>query len=222
MSTKLNMVKVIDLDGPLGVAALGRSLDRLIARHAVLRTTYRLSGAEVVQVVLPPLPATMRLVDLRAKRVSERADLNGCFIMTLPIRSEVAQGSSMRDRVRVEGDATLGAFDGREVPCESAVGELNPMRLPARNPYCDLILNFTETGRTSFDFGPVRAERRLNQNIGTGTFDASVKRSEDQLHAIMTVDPSWAMLPKPSVWRLRSCDSRDRLHERKLPDRRHF
>ena len=78
MNSKLNMVKVIDLQGPLDVVALGRSLDNLIARHPVLRTTYELSGAELVQ-VLHPAPnranADLRLqsdAGLGARRRSAR------------------------------------------------------------------------------------------------------------------------------------------------------
>ena len=128
---------------------------------------------------------------LSGRERSELGRLAGCFITTLPVRSVVEPGSPMRARVRVEREATLDAFDGRDIPFESVVGALNPVRLPGRTPYCDVILNFTETGRTSFDFGPVRAQRRLNQNIGTGTFDLSVERAGDLLQATITVDPSW-------------------------------
>src|SRR5262245_28771400 len=40
--------------GPLDTGALDRALCRLVARHAALRTEYRVRDGEPVQVVLPP------------------------------------------------------------------------------------------------------------------------------------------------------------------------
>jgi amino acid adenylation domain-containing protein len=51
------------IEGPLDVAALRRSLDHVAGRHEILRTTFEQRDARLVQVVHPPEPADMRVVD---------------------------------------------------------------------------------------------------------------------------------------------------------------
>ena len=51
--------------GPLDTSLLSRSLDELIAGHEILRTAYRASGPEPVQVVLPPAACPLEYIDLR-------------------------------------------------------------------------------------------------------------------------------------------------------------
>ncbi|MBB5857455.1 non-ribosomal peptide synthetase [Amycolatopsis umgeniensis] len=55
------------LSGPLSVDAFQRAVDRLAARHEVLRTRYVDQGGEPVQVVDPPGPVAFRLVDLTGR-----------------------------------------------------------------------------------------------------------------------------------------------------------
>lgn len=50
-SPAYNVPLALTLRGPLDVAALERALSAVVARHAVLRTTYRLRGHELLQVV---------------------------------------------------------------------------------------------------------------------------------------------------------------------------
>ncbi len=75
-SSAYNVPSAVRLRGALHVPALRQSLQRLVARHAVLRTTFALHDAQPVQVIAPvgalresPLP----LVDLRALPEAERA-----------------------------------------------------------------------------------------------------------------------------------------------------
>src|SRR5215208_1332937 len=51
--------------GRLDTLALRRSLEAVIDRHEVLRTTFSLLDDEPVQVVSPPRPAELPVVDLR-------------------------------------------------------------------------------------------------------------------------------------------------------------
>ncbi|HEX2186626.1 MAG TPA: amino acid adenylation domain-containing protein, partial [Chloroflexota bacterium] len=53
------------IDGPLVVEALERSFDAVRRRHEILRTTVSIEGGEPVQVVAPPSPFELPLVDLR-------------------------------------------------------------------------------------------------------------------------------------------------------------
>ncbi|ATB48688.1 non-ribosomal peptide synthetase [Corallococcus macrosporus] len=60
-----NMPAALRLEGALDVAALQRSLDEIVRRHEVLRTTYGQQQGQPFQSVLPPAPVTMAEVDLQ-------------------------------------------------------------------------------------------------------------------------------------------------------------
>jgi amino acid adenylation domain-containing protein len=71
-----NVAVLAQLRGPLDLAALGRALDQLAARHAALRT--RLLAApdgQPIQVVDPPAPVKLELTDLSAAAPGARAAL---------------------------------------------------------------------------------------------------------------------------------------------------
>ncbi|HEY0174439.1 MAG TPA: amino acid adenylation domain-containing protein, partial [Pyrinomonadaceae bacterium] len=60
------------ISGPLDVAALEESLNRIVERHEVLRTTITLAGGEPVQVVSPHSRLTLEVSDLSADPAGER------------------------------------------------------------------------------------------------------------------------------------------------------
>ena len=54
----------VRLDGPVNEVALQAALDAIVARHAALRTTFEVRAGEVVQVVHPPRPGDLTVIDL--------------------------------------------------------------------------------------------------------------------------------------------------------------
>ncbi len=62
------------LRGPLQVAALERSVNEIISRHEVLRTTFAEIDGQPVQIVAPRLTLSIPLEDLRRLPASERAE----------------------------------------------------------------------------------------------------------------------------------------------------
>ncbi|MET0649250.1 MAG: condensation domain-containing protein, partial [Pyrinomonadaceae bacterium] len=60
------------IEGRLDVDALERSLNRIVERHEVLRTTIALAAGEPVQVISPHARLTLQLTDLGAAPPSER------------------------------------------------------------------------------------------------------------------------------------------------------
>jgi amino acid adenylation domain-containing protein len=60
----LNMVRLLDLDGPLDVPSLSRAVDELVQRHEPLRTIYPFEGEQLTQRVLPSSGRTLRVHDL--------------------------------------------------------------------------------------------------------------------------------------------------------------
>lgn len=55
-----NVASTLRLRGPLDVAALGAAIDEVVRRHEPLRTVYRLSADQPVQVVRPAAPLQLR------------------------------------------------------------------------------------------------------------------------------------------------------------------
>jgi amino acid adenylation domain-containing protein len=70
-----NEATPLRIAGPLDLAALRRSLDAIIARHEILRTTFaaRDSDGQPVQLIGPALPLPLPLLDLGALPDHERA-----------------------------------------------------------------------------------------------------------------------------------------------------
>ncbi|HEU0077529.1 MAG TPA: condensation domain-containing protein, partial [Longimicrobiaceae bacterium] len=64
-SAAYNMPVALRLRGRLDAAALRASLDALARRHEVLRTTFAERGGEPLQVVHPPAPVPLPVLDLR-------------------------------------------------------------------------------------------------------------------------------------------------------------
>ena len=59
-----NMPGIAWLEGDLNVVALEQSLNEIIRRHEVLRTTFRAHRGRVVQVISPSLRLSLPLIDL--------------------------------------------------------------------------------------------------------------------------------------------------------------
>jgi hypothetical protein len=64
-SAAYNMPVAVRLSGPLGKAALTTGLERLVARHEVLRTHFESRGGLPVQVIEQEVPCTLVWVDLQ-------------------------------------------------------------------------------------------------------------------------------------------------------------
>ena len=67
-----NFPAAVRLKGPLNVAALKQSLDEIVKRHEVLRTTFAIVDGRPVQVVAPFLTLALPIVDLRELPETER------------------------------------------------------------------------------------------------------------------------------------------------------
>jgi amino acid adenylation domain-containing protein len=68
-----NLPTALRLVGPLDLAALAHSLSAIVERHEILRTTFALAGEQPIQVIAPPQPARLPLLDLLALPEQERA-----------------------------------------------------------------------------------------------------------------------------------------------------
>jgi amino acid adenylation domain-containing protein len=73
-STAYNRCNVYRIRGPLDRKAVERALSEIVARHAVLRTTYQSPEGEPRQVVSPPGPITLAQLDLSDEPQSHRME----------------------------------------------------------------------------------------------------------------------------------------------------
>ncbi|MDH4582498.1 amino acid adenylation domain-containing protein, partial [Pseudomonas sp. BN415] len=73
-SAAYNQAGALRLEGELDQAALQIALNALVARHEILRTGFAESAGELLQVILPPAPLPLDVLDLRADADPE-ADL---------------------------------------------------------------------------------------------------------------------------------------------------
>ncbi|HEX2223014.1 MAG TPA: condensation domain-containing protein, partial [Thermoanaerobaculia bacterium] len=71
-SPAYNISVALRLEGKLETAALEATLDEVVRRHEVLRTTFADDGREPVQVIHPPRPAGLRVADLSGLPGSDR------------------------------------------------------------------------------------------------------------------------------------------------------
>ena len=76
-STAYNRSNLYRIRGALDSRALERALDRIVARHAVLRTTFQSREGDPVQIVAPPAPVAVAHLDL--SEMSEGGRLDGAL-----------------------------------------------------------------------------------------------------------------------------------------------
>ena len=71
-SVLYNLPLAIRLRGGVNVPAMEQTLTEIVRRHEVLRTTYATSGGQPVQVINPPQPFSLPIVDLSALPADQR------------------------------------------------------------------------------------------------------------------------------------------------------
>jgi amino acid adenylation domain-containing protein len=71
-SSLYNLFTVVRLKGDFSLQVLQKSFDTIIERHESLRTVFGTENDQPVQIILPPSPLPIRLVDLRAWSKEER------------------------------------------------------------------------------------------------------------------------------------------------------
>jgi len=59
-----NLIWVMRISGRISMEGVQRALNEIVRRHEPLRTTFRFEGGEPVQVVSPPLPLPVKVIDL--------------------------------------------------------------------------------------------------------------------------------------------------------------
>ena len=73
-STAYNVPSAVRIRGPLDVTALERSLNEIVTRHEILRTTFSTVEGEAVQIISPPLSHSLPVVDLSGQAGTGREE----------------------------------------------------------------------------------------------------------------------------------------------------
>ena len=76
-SAQYNMPKVISLKGHLGMDLLQRTLNEILERHEILRTSYGTRSGEGYQVIHPPRPMPLIQIDLTSLKEDAQAEALG-------------------------------------------------------------------------------------------------------------------------------------------------
>jgi len=76
-SATYNMTTTFRLHGKLDVTALQQSVDNIIQRHEVLRTTFAMRNSEARQIVHPASLTSLLITDLRDNDISQREEILG-------------------------------------------------------------------------------------------------------------------------------------------------
>jgi amino acid adenylation domain-containing protein len=71
-SSAYTIPAAVRLRGRLDVTALGRTLDEVVRRHEALRTTFGMAGEQAVQIVTPPAPVPLPLVEVAGSEAAAR------------------------------------------------------------------------------------------------------------------------------------------------------
>ncbi|MFD2168564.1 non-ribosomal peptide synthase/polyketide synthase [Tumebacillus lipolyticus] len=101
-----NMPFAVRLQGQLNSAALKRTLDEIISRHETLRTSFADEAGRAVQIIHPPKPLSLTLIDLTAKAPPERERIAQQEIETAANTPfDLSQGQLIRARLLQLDDA---------------------------------------------------------------------------------------------------------------------
>jgi amino acid adenylation domain-containing protein len=95
-----NFQVTVWLRGPLDVEVFARTLAEIVRRHEVLRTSFRALDGRPVQVVHPPGPVDLPVIDLRRVPEGERRDLaERLFAETARVPFDIRQAPLIRWRL---------------------------------------------------------------------------------------------------------------------------
>ena len=188
---------------PAAVAYRGRKTSRLLGREVVddLRTLGRREGLTLFMILLAAFVTLLYRVTgqkdiVVGTSVANRTRLEvegliGCFVNTLPLRTDLSGNPTFRellDRVR---EVTLAAFTHQDVPFDLLVDTLQLPRDPSRpplvavlfdlheSPLCPAVLGRARVTPLEVDAGVSKFDFNLEATAGPGGLDLALYYRRD-------------------------------------------
>jgi hypothetical protein len=95
-----NILYALRLTSPLNIALLERSINEIVRRHEILRTTFAVQGGQSVQLIAPHLSLPLALHDLKALSRSKKESLGHKILQEEALHSfDLAKGPLIRARL---------------------------------------------------------------------------------------------------------------------------
>ena len=115
-----NVPVAVRLDGPLDLGALRRAVERVLARHDILRTTFPMGRDEPYQRIAPSPPFGPRLVDLTSEPPDRRDDLADALLRRWADEPfDVTTGPLVRKRlIRLDADRHIFGMFLHQLVCD--------------------------------------------------------------------------------------------------------
>ncbi|MFI6084327.1 amino acid adenylation domain-containing protein [Streptomyces sp. NPDC051217] len=96
---------------------------------------------------------------LHGRTQPETELLVGFFVNTVALRADLSGMPSFTETHRRIRETILQAYGNQDVPYERVVAELNPVRLPGRQPFCDVMFQLADVERPTRTLPTVRIEQ---------------------------------------------------------------
>jgi amino acid adenylation domain-containing protein len=116
-----NMPSCIRIEGQLDVGALERSLNAIVQRHQILRTTFTMMEEQLVQVIAPILPMSLPTVDLRGVPEANR-EVEALHLARAEAQRpfDLAQGPLVRATlVQLEAEVHVLLLTMHQIACDA-------------------------------------------------------------------------------------------------------
>ena len=116
----LNILHALRLLSPLHVAILERSINEIVRRHEILRTTFAIDSDRYVQIIAPELSVSLKLQDLRGLPKSSRKTAGERLIREEALHSfDLRRGPLVRFRLlRLAAQEHLLLINMHQVVCD--------------------------------------------------------------------------------------------------------
>ncbi|BAY46081.1 amino acid adenylation domain-containing protein [Scytonema sp. HK-05] len=88
---------------------------------------------------------------IAGRNQTETEELIGCFLNTVPLRSNLGGNPSFLELLGRVRKVALDAYEHQDIPFEKLVEELHPERNLSRNPVFDVMFNFINTPQTALE-----------------------------------------------------------------------